>query len=280
MIEFLGKFHPVLVHLPIGFFILLGALEWLALRPGWKELTTANRVILLLTIPASLASAICGWLLAAGAGYEANALFWHRWLGTTVVAAAIVLWIVRQRGWMTAYRRSLVATLILLTVASHFGGTLTHGSNFLAWPKQRGAGLAAQTEAELLAQPVYAASIQPLFNEYCVSCHGEQKIKGGLRLDTAEHLRKGGDSGSPLDPPGAEYSLLGNRLRLPVEDEDHMPPEGKPQLSVAQLAAVVWWLNAGAPTDQTTHAELKPTDEQLQLIRAASSTKTAPPLAE
>ena len=55
MIEFIGKFHPLFVHLPIGFFTLLGVFELLALRPNWKQLASANRVILLLTIPASLA---------------------------------------------------------------------------------------------------------------------------------------------------------------------------------------------------------------------------------
>ena len=64
MIEFIGKFHPLFVHLPIGFFTLLGVLELLALRPNWKDLAVANRVILLLTIPASVASVVCGWLLA------------------------------------------------------------------------------------------------------------------------------------------------------------------------------------------------------------------------
>ena len=86
MIEFIGKFHPLFVHLPIGFFTLLAVLELLALRPNWKELATANRVILLLTIPVSLASVVCGWLLAWGQE-ESSTLAWHRWLGTGVAAA-------------------------------------------------------------------------------------------------------------------------------------------------------------------------------------------------
>jgi hypothetical protein len=72
MIEFLGKFHPLLVHLPIGFLLLLGVLEWLALRPGGKELAAANRIILLLSIPATVASAGCGWLLAESGKYDAS----------------------------------------------------------------------------------------------------------------------------------------------------------------------------------------------------------------
>jgi uncharacterized membrane protein/mono/diheme cytochrome c family protein len=275
MIEFFGKFHPLLVHLPIGFLLLLGALEWLVLRPGWKELATANRVILLLTIPASLASVACGWLLAVDGGYDATALFWHRWLGTGVAVAVIALWVIRQRGWMTAYRRSLFATLVLLTVASHFGGSITHGSDYLAWPKTRSPEAGPLTEEQLLAQAAYATVIHPIFDKYCFSCHGADKSKGGLRMDTAAHLIKGGDSGSPLDPPGAEASLLGNRLNLPEDDDDHMPPAGKPQLSAAQLAVIKWWLDAGAKTDATTLSALKPTPEILREIQSALLTPSS-----
>ena len=269
MIEFIGKFHPLFVHLPIGFFTLLGVLEVLALRPKWKELATANRVILLLTIPASLASVVCGWLLAWGQE-ESNTLFWHRWLGTGVAVAAIILWIVRQRGWMKTYRRWLFATLVLLTIASHFGGSLTHGENFLSWPKPKKIAAPAN-ENELLTKPAYAAVIQPIFDQRCVSCHNDKKSKGGLRMDTLEAFLKGGDSGSCIDPATFKESLLGNRISLPVEDDDHMPPDGKPQLSEPQLAVLRWWLDAGAPTDKTL-GELKPTAETLLAIKTSLAT--------
>ena len=267
MIEFIGKFHPLLVHLPIGFFTLLGVLELLALRPNWKDLAIANRIILLLTIPASLASVVCGWLLARGQE-ESNTLFWHRWLGTSVAAAAIILWIVRQRGWLKAYRRCLCGTLVLLTIASHYGGSITHGENFLSWPKTSSAPPQPKSTEEWLDQPAYTVAIQPIFDKYCVSCHGPNKSKGGLRMDTVELLLKGGDSGSCLDPANAKASLMGQRLSLPMDDDDHMPPDGKPQPSAAQLALLRWWLDAGAPTDKTL-GELKPTQEIIKTIQAS-----------
>jgi mono/diheme cytochrome c family protein len=269
MIEFLGKFHPLFVHLPIGFLLLLGLLEWLALRPSGKDLAAANRIILLLSIPASIASVVCGWLLAESGKYDASALFWHRWLGVGVAVAVIALWIIRQRSWMTAYRRGLFGTLILLTVASHFGGTLTHGRDFLSWPKPRAANPAPATETELLAQPVFATVIQHIFTKYCVECHGADKSKGGLRMDTVEDLRTGGDSGSLFEPAAPAQSLLAERLKLPLDDDDHMPPDGKPQLSPAQLAAVLWWLDAGAPTDHTTLNQLQPSAEMLRTLQSA-----------
>lgn len=260
LIEFIGKFHPLFVHLPIGFFILLAALEFLALRPNWRELATANRVILLLTIPASIASVVCGWFLARD-HTETQTLALHRWLGTAVAVAAIILWIIRQRGWMTAYRRSLFATLVLLTVASHFGGSLTHGEDFLAWPKSK-KHAAAVSQNEPLNQPAYTTVIQPIFDKYCVSCHGPNKIKGGLRMDSFAELAKGGDNGSSLEPASAQESLLGKRIHLPIEDDDHMPPAEKPQLTPAQIAILSWWLDSGASGEKTV-GELKPSTEIL-----------------
>lgn len=268
MIELVGKFHPLLVHLPIGFLLLLGLLEWLALRPGGKDLAAANRLILLLSMPVTLASVLCGWLLATTGAYDPTALFWHRWLGTGLAVAVGVLWIVRQRGWMKLYRRSLVLTLGLLTVASHHGGTLTHGRDFLSWPKSR--ATTPPATANLLTQPVYDAIIQPLFNDYCVSCHGSTKAKGGLRLDTAAHTQAGGDSGKLFAADDYRLGLLVQRLELPLEDEDHMPPEGKPQFSPAQLKLILWWAAQGAPTDQTTLGELQPAAEILAALATSS----------
>jgi mono/diheme cytochrome c family protein/uncharacterized membrane protein len=269
MIEFLGKFHPLFVHLPIGFLLLLGVLEWLARRPSGKDLAAANRIILLLSIPASVASVICGWLLAESGKYDASALFWHRWLGVGVAGAVVALWIIRQRGWMTTYRRSLFGTLILLIVASHFGGTLTHGRDFLSWPKPRAAKPAPLAEANLLNQPAFATIIHPIFTEYCVECHGPDKSKGGLRMDTVELLRAGGDSGSLFEADAPAKSLLAERLLLPLDEDDHMPPDGKPQLSPDQLAAVIWWLDAGAPTDNTPLNQLQPSSEMLRNLQSA-----------
>lgn len=266
MIQFIGKFHPLLVHLPIGFFTLLGTLELLALRPAWKDLAIANRVILLLTIPASIASVVCGWLLANGQE-QSQTLFWHRWLGTGVAVAAIFLWILRQRGWLRAYRRCLIATLILLTIASHYGGAITHGENFLSWPKTSGPHQRLKSAELLLTEPAYTAVIQPIFDNYCVSCHGHNKSKGGLRMDTAELLLKGGDSGSCLEPATAKDSLLGQRIHLATDDDDHMPPDGKPQLTQRELTLLTWWLDAGAPTDKSI-GELNPSTEILRAIRS------------
>ena len=131
LVLFLGRLHPLLVHLPIGFILLLAALELTALLPRFKEVAPANRVIVALSVPAVLFSAGCGWLLSWNGGYDERTLAWHKWLGTALVPVILALATFRWRGWMKSYRACLFATVVLVSVTGHFGGSLTHGSDYL-----------------------------------------------------------------------------------------------------------------------------------------------------
>ncbi len=271
MSEFIGRLHPLLVHLPIGFLVLLGIFEMLARWPRGQNLMAAIRVILVLTLPVSLASIGCGWLLADSGDYDRGSLFWHRWLGTGLGLACAGLLGLHWRGQLRIYRWALTATLGILIAASHFGGSLTHGSDFLSWPKAKIVASQSGITGDLATQSFYVAVIEPIFKQSCVSCHGPNKAKGGLRLDTATHLLTGGDSGSPIEPPGATRSLLGKRLALPLKTEEHMPPDGKRQLTANELGLVRWWLDAGSPTDKTVQ-EMNPPPQVLQMLSMSNQT--------
>ena len=130
-IEFLGRLHPMLVHLPIGFLIMLALLELLGGHSKLKHATTSNRIIFALAIPVTVFSAACGWLLAWNGDYETQVLFWHRWTGTALVPLGFLMWWLHWRDHLKAYRVCLAATVVLLAVAGHFGASLTHGSDFL-----------------------------------------------------------------------------------------------------------------------------------------------------
>ena len=87
----------------------------------------------------------------------------------------------------------------------------------------------------------------PLLQARCAACHGESKQKGKLALHTAAAVQAGGFSGPAViagDPAGSE---LLRRLRLPLEDEEHMPPSGKPQPSADEIRLLELWIAAGAP---------------------------------
>lgn len=250
----LGRLHPLLVHLPIGFLILLGILECAAGTARFRAVVAARPIVLVASVLSALVAAACGWLLARESDYAPGALAWHRWLGTALVPALLVLGVLGRAPGM-AYRLWLVGTLALLLCAGHFGGVLVRGENYLfPWRGSEeasgdGASEPDSTDAEGAAT-VYSALIQPVFTEYCVGCHGPDKAKARLRLDTVEHIFAGGDSGPVIEPGRAAQSPLIRRLRLPLDSDDHMPPNGKPQPRPDQIALLEWWINLGAPTNR------------------------------
>jgi mono/diheme cytochrome c family protein len=104
----------------------------------------------------------------------------------------------------------------------------------------------------------YLTKVKPVFKERCYACHGALKQKAGLRLDTADLIRKGGDDGSVLDL--SEPSLSKILKRVTHSDEaERMPPEGKP-LSADQVAALREWIAAGAPVPPDERGDDDPRD--------------------
>ncbi len=92
----------------------------------------------------------------------------------------------------------------------------------------------------------FRRDIQPIFAQHCLSCHGSDKQKGQLRLDSRHiTLEKGGLSGAAITPGKADDSLLFQRVIGTDELEDLMPPKGKP-LTPQQLGLLKTWINQGA----------------------------------
>jgi mono/diheme cytochrome c family protein len=90
----------------------------------------------------------------------------------------------------------------------------------------------------------YTRDVKPILAQHCVKCHGPDKQRGGLRLDTAVAVRKGGDKGLAVAPGHGDVS----RLFLAVtsaEGVKPMPPKG-PALNAAQVAVLRAWIDAGA----------------------------------
>lgn len=278
---FFGRFHPVLVHLPIGGLILLGILELLARFPRCADAARANRLILGLTAAASVATALLGWMLSRAGGYDPQLLPWHKWLGIALAAICTLTWLLNWLGRHRAYQLCLVATLAVLVVASHLGASITHGRGFLTQfapgpvrallAVRQGPAAVQPTTSDLSQQRVFNDLIQPILQRRCSVCHGPERHKAGLSMESYESLLKGGQdgpvviAGKPLDSP------LIHRLLLPLDDEDHMPPGGKPQPTLAEITAIQWWIEHGAPVDQTV-GDLKPGPEVQRILGAAQGT--------
>lgn len=234
---FLGRMHPIILHLPIG--MLAGAAILETFFQVFPRCRSPRAILILLSATAlgAAVTAICGHLLAWQGGYDAALLTRHRWLGTATAAVALLLPFLAALSQRKAihgavYALVFVAGLALLGAAGHFGGSLTHGADYLTrdWPW-------AQTQAEE-AEPAlsfHAAYVQPVFDQYCIQCHGESKQQNDLRLDRL----------APL-PQGDVRMKIAARIQLPLDDDDHMPPEGKPQPDSASIELVAYWIESGA----------------------------------
>lgn len=235
----IGKFHPLLVHLPIGFFFLAALLRILTVL---KKITVSDSVfkwVLLSTFLVSICSIGTGWLLSGSGEYDDTLRVRHQWSAVLFGVLVLLLYFTRyQRGihdvlWGLA--------LLVLTVTGHYGGSLTHGEDFL-W-KAEAEPLLIENVQEAR---VYEELIRPVLEKKCYSCHGPGKQKGELRLDLPEFLLKGGGDGPVLEAFHPGRSLLMMRILLPESDEDHMPPKGKPQVTKSELQLLEWWISQGA----------------------------------
>lgn len=271
----IGRFHPVFLHLPIGIFILVLLQEIFGFMRNEKEKGVGFP--LALGVLSSIAAVICGYMLwLSGDGSYGDIGERHLWGGTiftsAVIATAVIKKWVLLNGWMViSYKIPLFASVGIMFFTSHDGGTMTHGKGFLTkeapGPIKAILGIKDEDkdQEQVVAEPeVYADIIQPIFDRRCVACHKEGKTKGRLRMDSFEWVMKGGKEGDAITPGDAEDSNIVYRITLPLEDEEHMPPEGKSQVESDELLVIRWWIDQGAdPKVKVADAEMP---EEIEAI--------------
>ena len=259
---FLGPFHMVVLHLPIGLFSFAALLELVAWFRPFEGLRRVLGASLGLGVLMAIVTTVLGLYRSSGGDYLQELLMLHRNTGiamTVVAGVTLVLHsAVLQAGnrWLWWYRGSLGTTLALLMAASHYGGSLTHGQGFLTqnapqvirnwitrWDPPHTNGIVSRADGD-----TNAVVVAQLFEAKCLSCHGPEKQKGQFRIDQRESLLKGGESGVAAVVPGdPAKSGLFRMILLPTTHDQVMPPAGKPRLADADILAVFRWIQAGAP---------------------------------
>jgi mono/diheme cytochrome c family protein/uncharacterized membrane protein len=256
--QFLGRFHPLVVHVPIGLLLLVPVLEIAGrFRPALRE---AAEFVLPLGFFACVVALALGYLLAYGSGDAGAGVTRHMWGGIALTIGVLLCILVRpcwsSGGVPWLYPAMLTCVLLVLAWAAHQGGALTHGSDYLTayMPdllKHR-LMFGRLGEMEPNAGSFYATHIHPIFDANCVVCHGQTKAKGGLRLDSLEELMKGGKDGLVVVSGKPQESLLLVRVTLPTDHKQFMPADGKPPLSPEEIARIKAWIQQGASPSAAT----------------------------
>ncbi len=252
--QFLGRFHPLAVHLPIALLLLVPLLELVgALRPALRE---AAGFVLGLAFISCLGSLVLGFFLAYGGGSAGALVSRHMAGGITLTIGAMLCLLARpwweQKAVAYVYPALLASTLLAMLWTAHQGGTLTHGSNYLTQYMPAGLKRWSGLEQTPSAGSFYAKQINPIFDSNCVACHGEGKTKGGLRLDSYEQLMRGGKDGPVIVAGQPEKSVLLTRVTLPTDHKQFMPAEGKPPLTAEEIASIKAWVQQGASPTATS----------------------------
>lgn len=286
LIEFLGHFHPLLVHLPIGILLIALVLHWMSRKNKYAALNASVPVILLAGSVAAFASCITGYLLSISDDYDKSLVSWHMWMGIGVTLVSLMLYAKEKNPLFAIDKRILsVGLLLLLMITGHMGGSLTHGSDYLTKPlkqlfnKDSVASEIIKPIANVQEAVTYTAVIIPILQGKCYSCHNANKQKGGLRMDEISLLMKGGKDGKIIMPGNADESELIKRLLLPIDNEHHMPPKEKPQPTESQIALLHWWISNNADPqkkvkDLVQTDKIKPVLTALQTSVATQKERT------
>jgi uncharacterized membrane protein/mono/diheme cytochrome c family protein len=254
-IETIGRLHPLLVHLPIGILLFAAALMVFA-RLTKSDLGAAVSFAWGAGAFMALLSCAVGLLLAQSGDYDADMVQIHQWAGLLTAGLGTVTFFVRKYRWIPAS-----ATVIVLSIAGHYGGNLTHGEGYLfsngeevlqaeqpgKTHQEQEVAVADSTGKKLIRRTfMYRDQVVPVLKAKCYSCHSATKKKGGLRLDTEAFIKKGGKNGAVLTAGNPAKSKVFTYLLLPEGDDRHMPPKGKLQLTRQQIAIVRNWIQRGA----------------------------------
>ena len=244
--ELLGRFHPLIVHLPIGILIVGFLMELASRRSNWEHLKKSIPFVLLMAVVFSVLAWLTGWIMPKEGSFDERLIGLHFWtaVGTSIASVlTYFLSVTKSKRFSKFYFPVFCLTMILLTVTGHYGGSLTHGEDFLTKPLGEDSSIEITDVNSMLA---FGGIIEPILKQKCYSCHNVGKKKGGLVMSNVEALLKGGDEGPIIKAGDVTASSLIQRLHLPMDDDKHMPPSGKKQLSQNEISLLEWWIAQGA----------------------------------
>jgi uncharacterized membrane protein len=187
MLDFIGHLHPLIVHLPIGI-LLLGVFMMAYEHYSGVDFKTPISFAFLGGSISAVLACIAGWILSNSGEYDALLIQKHQWTGIATATLGLLAYILKQ------YRKILAILLTLLIfITGHYGGTLTHGENYLFNSNENANTIPTDTlkgASKIIAQTisngsdsltiethnVYKEQIAPLLKLRCYNCHAALKM--------------------------------------------------------------------------------------------------------
>lgn len=282
--RFSGVFHPASTHLPIGLLTVAGLIEmYHAVRRNRTANTTAVVCLVIGTLGA-VGATLLGWAMASGMGgmvKDSPERAIHRWLGVALAVASPTIAIfallahrnAERRTSLRVYRIGAISMVGLVSLTGMYGGKLAYPNSYAnAWDKlmvSTGRSTVAE-DVEPVSIPGFPegttsrpttgpgsdasagvpyAAVHAIFQAKCVSCHGPEKQKGKYRCDTRAWAMKPGADGEakPIIPGDGKNSTV-YQMVLGIGDyaDSKMPPDGKNELTPAEVAVLKDWIDQGA----------------------------------
>ena len=250
---FFGRFHPVILHLPIGALLLTFFIDIVGrIRNNYNSILI--RTALGFSAIFSILAATLGYFLSLEGGYGKDTLQIHMWAGIGMTVIVCLLYFSKRSHkeiLKKMYVPLFMMALLLTIFTGHYGSILTHGETFLTVHSP----LNSSSEKEIITETdslyYFQHVITPILEDKCVSCHNSNKTKGELNLSTIDQFKKGGKHGEIFTAGDIGQSTIYKALLLPIKEEEHMPPTGKPQLTRDEIWLIKHWIETGANfTDQ------------------------------
>lgn len=270
---YIGHFHPLVVHLPIGFVFFLFFLELIIWKTKNESFKKVRIVLTLFSFLSAAFAVVLGLLLALEGGYNPDLISKHTLTGYLFLFITLILFVLEwklknKKYFEKSYLCTVLSSIIVISLVGHYGGSLTHGEDYLSLSNLSHDKSAQKQKVEITdinQAVVFTDLVQPIIEQKCISCHNKGKMKGEFLMDSYEHIMKGGESGAVVIASNSAQSELVKLINLEPIEERAMPPKGKVPLTADEKALITWWIDAGASLDKKV-ADLKPEAAMMAIL--------------
>lgn len=245
VLKYFGNFHPVIVHFPIVLNVLIFLITFCGERKEKYFKIEIEEVLIYLTTYFTLLTIFIGWLNSFENDFSDSNLNTHRYLGLCLGIFSYTLCVFYKSLFSSKLISKLTVSILILltTLTGYYGGILTHGEKHFSIEHI----FQTEVDPEILIkntpkdlQNEFTQNILPILNNNCIDCHGDEKRRGGLRLDGLKQIFSGGNSGSTINIKNGTSELL-KRVSFEKNQSGFMPTKGD-KLSKKEIKILHDWV--------------------------------------